>query len=193
MVNAFISSLGLTGVAEENVQARVRGTTLMGLSNQEGHLVLATGNKSELAVGYSTLYGDAVGGYAPIKDLFKSEIWALAKWRNQIALSRGEQQPIPTNSITKEPSAELRPDQKDSDSLPPYALLDRLLTIYIENDGGLAGLLEAGFDVTLATKVIQMVDRAEYKRRQYPPGPKISRRAFGKDRRLPITSGWREN
>ena len=193
MVNAFVSSLGLTGVAEENVQARVRGTTLMGLSNQEGHLVLATGNKSELAVGYSTLYGDAVGGYAPIKDLFKSEIWALAKWRNQIAVSRGEQQPIPTNSITKEPSAELRPDQKDSDSLPPYALLDRLLTIYIENDGGLAGLLEAGFDATLATKVIHMVDSAEYKRRQYPPGPKISRRAFGKDRRLPITSGWRES
>jgi NAD+ synthase (glutamine-hydrolysing) len=193
MVNSFLNSLGLTGLAEENVQARVRGTSLMGLSNQEGHLVLATGNKSELAVGYSTLYGDAVGGYAPIKDLFKSEVWALAKWRNQVAISRGEQQPIPTNSITKEPSAELRPDQKDSDSLPPYDLLDQLLTIYIENDGGLAGLLEAGFDRELATKVIQMVDRAEYKRRQYPPGPKISRRAFGKDRRLPITSGWREN
>jgi NAD+ synthase (glutamine-hydrolysing) len=155
MVNSFLNSLGLTGLAE--------------------------------------LYGDAVGGYAPIKDLFKSEVWALAKWRNQVAISRGEQQPIPTNSITKEPSAELRPDQKDSDSLPPYDLLDQLLTIYIENDGGLAGLLEAGFDRELATKVIQMVDRAEYKRRQYPPGPKISRRAFGKDRRLPITSGWREN
>ena len=192
MVDGFLNSLNLTGLAEENLQARVRGTTLMGLSNQEGHLVLATGNKSELAVGYSTLYGDAVGGYAPIKDLLKSEVWAIARWRNKVAASRGEQQPIPVNSIIKEPSAELRPDQKDTDSLPSYDLLDQLLTIYIENDGGLQGLLSAGFDSELATKVIQMVDRAEYKRRQYPPGPKISRRAFGKDRRLPITSGWRE-
>ena len=192
MVDGFLNSLNLTGLAEENLQARVRGTTLMGLSNQEGHLVLATGNKSELAVGYSTLYGDAVGGYAPIKDLLKSEVWAIARWRNKVAASRGEQQPIPVNSIIKEPSAELRPDQKDTDSLPSYDLLDQLLTIYIENDGGLQGLLSAGFDSELATKVIQMVDRAEYKRRQDPPGPKISRRAFGKDRRLPITSGWRE-
>ena len=192
IVNSFINALGLTGLAEENVQARVRGTTLMGLSNQEGHLVLATGNKSELAVGYSTLYGDAVGGYAPIKDLLKSEVWAIAKWRNAVAASRGEIEPIPLNSIIKEPSAELRPDQKDSDSLPDYDLLDRMLAIYIENDGGLQGLLSAGFDQELATRVVQMVDRAEYKRRQYPPGPKISRRAFGKDRRLPITSGWRE-
>ena len=193
MVNSFLNSLNLTGLAEENVQARVRGTTLMGLSNQEGHLVLATGNKSELAVGYSTLYGDAVGGYAPIKDLLKSEVWAIARWRNKVAVARNEQEPIPLNSIDKEPSAELRPDQKDSDSLPDYHLLDKLLTIYIENDGGLQGLLDAGFDSALAIKVIQMVDRAEYKRRQYPPGPKISRRAFGKDRRLPITSDWREN
>lgn len=193
MVNSFLNSLGLTGMAEENVQARVRGTTLMGLSNQEGHLVLATGNKSELAVGYSTLYGDAVGGYAPIKDLLKSEVWAISRWRNKIAVARGEQEPIPLNSITKEPSAELRPDQRDTDSLPDYTLLDQLLTIYIENDGGLQGLLDAGFDPELAVKVIRMVDLAEYKRRQYPPGPKISRRAFGKDRRLPITSGWREN
>lgn len=193
MVDAFLNTLGLIGLAEENVQARVRGTTLMGLSNQEGHLVLATGNKSELAVGYSTLYGDAVGGYAPIKDIFKSEVWALARWRNKVALSRGEVEPIPVNSILKEPSAELRPDQKDSDSLPPYEVLDQLLSIYIERDGGLAGLIAAGVDPHLATKVIQMVDRAEYKRRQYPPGPKISRRAFGKDRRLPITSGWRES
>jgi len=193
MVNSFLNSLNLTGLAEENVQARVRGTTLMGLSNQEGHLVLATGNKSELAVGYSTLYGDAVGGYAPIKDLLKSEVWALARWRNKVAVARNEQEPIPYNSINKEPSAELRPDQKDSDSLPDYLLLDKLLTIYIENDGGLQGLLDAGFEPALAIKIIQMVDRSEYKRRQYPPGPKISRRAFGKDRRLPITSGWREN
>lgn len=193
MVNSFLNSLGLTGLAEENVQARVRGTTLMGLSNQEGHLVLATGNKSELAVGYSTLYGDAVGGYAPIKDLLKSEVWAISRWRNKVATARGEQEPIPYNSIEKAPSAELRPDQKDSDSLPDYTLLDQLLTIYIENDGGLQGLLDAGFESELAIRVIQMVDRAEYKRRQYPPGPKISRRAFGKERRLPITSGWREN
>ena len=193
MVNSFLTALGLTGLAEENLQARVRGTTLMGLSNQEGHLVLATGNKSELAVGYSTLYGDAVGGYAPIKDLLKSEVWAIAKWRNQVATSRGETEPIPLNSIVKEPSAELRPDQKDSDSLPDYGLLDQMLVLYVEHDAGLQGLLGAGFDPALATRVIQMVDRAEYKRRQYPPGPKISRRAFGKDRRLPITSNWREN
>ena len=193
MVNSFLTALGLTGLAEENLQARVRGTTLMGLSNQEGHLVLATGNKSELAVGYSTLYGDAVGGYAPIKDLLKSEVWAIAKWRNEVARSRGEVEPIPLNSIIKEPSAELRPDQKDSDSLPDYGLLDQMLLLYIEQDAGLQGLLDAGFDPALATRVIQMVDRAEYKRRQYPPGPKISRRAFGKYRRLPITSSWREN
>jgi NAD+ synthase (glutamine-hydrolysing) len=193
MVDGFLNNLGLTGLAEENVQARVRGTTLMGLSNQEGHLVLATGNKSELAVGYSTLYGDAVGGYAPIKDLFKSEVWAVARWRNKLAQATGQVALIPESSITKEPSAELRPDQKDSDSLPDYAVLDQILTIYIENDGGLQGLLGAGFSEELATRVIQLVDRAEYKRRQYPPGTKISRRAFGKDRRLPITSSWRES
>ncbi len=193
MVSTFLSQLGLTGLAEENVQARVRGTTLMGLSNQEGHLVLATGNKSELAVGYSTLYGDAVGGYAPIKDLFKSEVWALAKWRNDQAKKNGYTPPIPENSISKEPSAELRPGQKDTDSLPDYLKLDQILHIYIEEDLGLAGILAAGFDLELATKIIRMVDAAEYKRRQYPPGTKISKRAFGKDRRLPITSAWREH
>ena len=164
----------------------------MGLSNQEGHCVLATGNKSELAVGYSTLYGDAVGGFAPIKDLLKSEVWAIARWRNRVAAQRGQTPPIPENSISKEPSAELRPDQKDSDSLPEYDILDQILTIYIENDGGLAGILSAGFSEELAVRVIGMVDRAEYKRRQYPPGTKVSRRAFGKDRRLPITSKWSE-
>lgn len=192
MVDSFIENLGLTGLAEENVQARVRGTTLMGLSNQDGHLVLATGNKSELAVGYSTLYGDAVGGYAPIKDLLKMEVWAIARWRNAEALRRGEVPPIPESSINKEPSAELRPDQKDSDSLPDYPTLDRMLTIYIDQDGGLEGLLDAGFSEELAMRTIRMVDRAEYKRRQYPPGPKVSARAFGKDRRLPITSHWTE-
>ena len=192
MVATFLSNLGLTGLAEENVQARVRGTTLMGLSNQEGHLVLANGNKSELSVGYSTLYGDAVGGYAPIKDLFKVDVWALAKWRNNVAMLRGEVPPIPVNSIEKEPSAELRPGQKDSDSLPEYHELDAVLEIYIENDGGISGIIDAGFSPELAHRVANLVDRAEYKRRQYPPGTKISRRAFGKDRRVPITSGWRE-
>jgi NAD+ synthase (glutamine-hydrolysing) len=192
MVEQVRHQLSLSGVADENLQARIRGVTLMALSNQEGHLVLATGNKSELAVGYSTLYGDAVGGYAPIKDLFKVDVWALARWRNAQATLLGVQPPIPERSITKEPSAELRPGQRDTDSLPDYELLDRLLQIYIEEDGGLAGLLAAGIDHALAERVIQMVDRAEYKRRQYPPGPKVSARAFGKERRLPMTSRWRE-
>jgi NAD+ synthase (glutamine-hydrolysing) len=192
MVDAFIKELSLTGLAEENVQARVRGTTLMGLSNQEGHLVLATGNKSELACGYSTLYGDAVGGYAPIKDIYKTDVWALSRWRNQVARDAGETPPIPENSITKEPSAELRPDQKDSDSLPEYEILDRVLKAYVDDDLGRDALIAAGFDKELVTRVIGLVDRAEYKRRQYPPGTKVSQRAFGKDRRLPMTSSWRE-
>ena len=193
MVQSFISNLGLAGLAEENVQARVRGTTLMGLSNQEGHLVLATGNKSELAVGYSTLYGDAVGGYAPIKDLYKTQVWDLARWRNQQAINEGQSAPIPVNSINKEPSAELRPGQKDTDSLPDYKVLDQILHIYIDQDGGRPGAISAGFDAALVDRIVQMVDRAEYKRRQYPPGTKISGKAFGKDRRLPITSHWKES
>ena len=193
MVQSFISNLGLAGLAEENVQARVRGTTLMGLSNQEGHLVLATGNKSELAVGYSTLYGDAVGGYAPIKDLYKTQVWDLARWRNQQAINVGQAAPIPVNSINKEPSAELRPGQKDTDSLPDYKVLDQILHIYIDQDGGRPSAISAGFDAGLVDRIVQMVDRAEYKRRQYPPGTKISGKAFGKDRRLPITSHWKES
>ncbi|NBU57511.1 MAG: NAD+ synthase [Actinobacteria bacterium] len=192
MVDEFISVVGLTGLAEENVQARVRGTTLMGLSNQHGHLVLATGNKSELACGYSTLYGDAVGGYAPIKDIYKTDVWALVRWRNKVALESGEVPPIPERSITKEPSAELRPDQKDSDSLPEYEILDKVLMAYVDDDMGHDALIEAGFDKALVVRVIGMVDKAEYKRRQYPPGTKVSKRAFGKDRRLPMTSKWRE-
>ena len=192
MVDAFTGQVELSGLAEENVQARVRGTTLMGLSNQNGHLVLATGNKSELACGYSTLYGDAVGGYAPIKDIYKTDVWALARWRNRVAIEAGEVAPIPENSITKEPSAELRPDQKDSDSLPEYELLDRVLKAYVDEDLGHDALIAAGFDKELVIRVIGMVDRAEYKRRQYPPGTKVSQRAFGKDRRLPMTSKWRE-
>jgi NAD+ synthase (glutamine-hydrolysing) len=192
MVDAYMNNLVLKGIAEENLQARVRGTTLMGISNQEGHLVLATGNKSELAVGYSTLYGDAVGGFAPIKDIYKTDVWALSRWRNEVARERGEAEPIPVNSIEKEPSAELRPGQKDTDSLPDYLLLDRVLTAYVDDDQGYAALIAAGFDEALVRRVIAMVDRAEYKRRQYPPGPKVSKRAFGKDRRLPMTSRWQE-
>jgi NAD+ synthase (glutamine-hydrolysing) len=192
MVDAYMNNLVLKGLAEENLQARVRGTTLMGISNQEGHLVLATGNKSELAVGYSTLYGDAVGGFAPIKDIYKTDVWALARWRNEVAIAAGQVAPIPVNSIEKEPSAELRPDQKDSDSLPDYLLLDRVLTAYVDEDQGSAALIAAGFDEALVRRVIAMVDKAEYKRRQYPPGPKVSKRAFGKDRRLPMTNSWSE-
>jgi NAD+ synthase (glutamine-hydrolysing) len=192
MVDAYMNNLVLKGLAEENLQARVRGTTLMGISNQEGHLVLATGNKSELAVGYSTLYGDAVGGFAPIKDIYKTDVWALSRWRNEVARLRGEAEPIPVNSIEKEPSAELRPGQKDTDSLPDYLLLDRVLTAYVDEDQGSTALIAAGFDEALVRRVIAMVDKAEYKRRQYPPGPKVSKRAFGKDRRLPMTSRWQE-
>ena len=192
MVDSYMANLTLKGLAEENLQARVRGTTLMGISNQEGHLVLATGNKSELAVGYSTLYGDAVGGYAPIKDVYKTDVWALARWRNAQAIAAGEVAPIPKRSITKEPSAELRPDQKDTDSLPDYELLDKVLMRYVDGDEGFDSLTAADFDIALVTRIIGLVDKAEYKRRQYPPGAKVSARAFGKDRRLPMTSRWSE-
>jgi NAD+ synthase (glutamine-hydrolysing) len=193
MVDAYLDALKLTGLAEENLQARVRGTTLMGLSNAEGHLVLATGNKSELAAGYSTIYGDAVGGFAPLKDVPKTMVWKLAEWRNAEAERRGETPPIPPNSISKPPSAELRPGQLDTDSLPDYVVLDDLLDDYVEHDASAADLVASGFDVDLVEKILRLVDLAEYKRRQYPPGPKISLRAFGRDRRLPITNAWREH
>ncbi|MGE5762423.1 MAG: NAD+ synthase, partial [Mycobacterium leprae] len=192
MVDAYEGQLQLSGLAHENLQARVRGTTLMGLSNQHGHLVLTTGNKSELATGYSTLYGDSAGGFAPIKDVPKTLVWRLARWRNRVAEEKGATPPIPQRSIEKAPSAELRPGQLDSDSLPAYDELDRLLDDYIEKDLGRDALVAAGHDPALVERVIRMVDAAEYKRRQYPPGPKISLRAFGRDRRLPITSRWRE-
>ncbi len=192
MVDAYMNEIALTGLAEENLQARVRGTTLMAISNQENMLVLATGNKSELACGYSTLYGDAVGGYAPIKDIYKVDVWALSRWRNAAAIAAGEVPPIPQRSIEKEPSAELRPDQKDSDSLPEYEVLDEVLRNYVDEDRGHDALVAMGFDPALVKQVIAMVDKAEYKRRQYPPGTKVSKRAFGKDRRLPMTSLWRE-
>jgi NAD+ synthase (glutamine-hydrolysing) len=192
MVDAFVESLSLSGLAEENVQARVRGTTLMALSNAEGHLVLATGNKSELAVGYSTIYGDAVGGFAPIKDVGKSLVWRLARWRNADAAARGERPPIPENSISKAPSAELRPGQLDTDSLPDYEVLDQILARYVDGDVSVADIVAAGFDAALVSRIARLVDGAEWKRRQYPPGPKISLKSFGKDRRLPITTKWRE-
>jgi NAD+ synthase (glutamine-hydrolysing) len=192
MVDSFQAELGLTGLAGENLQARVRGVILMGLSNAEGHLALTTGNKSELATGYSTLYGDSAGGFAPIKDVPKTLVWDLARWRNAEAAGRGETPPIPENSITKPPSAELSPGQLDTDSLPEYAVLDALLDDYVVKDLGVAGLVAAGHDPGLVERVVTMVDRAEFKRRQYPPGPKITPRNFGRDRRLPITNRWRE-
>ena len=191
MVEAFLGQLGVSGLAEENLQARVRGTTLMALSNSEGHLVLATGNKSELAVGYSTIYGDAVGGFAPIKDTSKTMVWALSRWRNAKAEFSGEIPPIPVNSIEKEPSAELRPDQLDSDSLPDYEALDAILELYVDRDASVSDLIAMGFDSELVTQIISLTDRAEYKRRQYPPGTKISTKSFGRDRRLPITNRWK--
>ncbi len=192
MMDGYESSLDLHGLAEENLQARIRGTIWMALSNEEGHLVLACGNKSELATGYTTLYGDSVGGFAPIKDVPKTLVWELARWRNEQAAERGQTPPIPENSISKPPSAELRPGQLDSDSLPDYHVLDKLLDDYVEKDMGSAQLVAAGHDPALVERVIQLVDRAEYKRRQYPPGTKISVKNFGRDRRLPITSRWRE-
>ncbi|WP_432707430.1 NAD+ synthase [Nocardiopsis ansamitocini] len=190
MVDAFEDAVKIDGLAAENLQARVRGQLLMTLSNQEGHLVLTTGNKSELAAGYSTLYGDSAGGFAPIKDAWKTLVWELALWRNAEAERGGETAPIPENSITKPPSAELRPGQLDTDSLPDYPVLDALLDDYVGTDLGRAELVAAGHDADLVDRMIRLVDRAEYKRRQYPPGPKVSKRNFGRDRRLPITNRW---
>ncbi|MEU4496476.1 NAD+ synthase [Streptomyces sp. NPDC023998] len=192
MFDAYMGALGLTGLAEENLQSRLRGTTLMAISNQEGHIVLAPGNKSELAVGYSTLYGDSVGAYGPIKDVYKTTVFRLAQWRNRAAEERGQVPPIPEASITKPPSAELRPGQVDTDSLPDYDVLDRILALYVDRDQGKDAIVAAGFDEELVAKTLRMVDTAEYKRRQYPPGTKISAKGFGKDRRLPITNRWRE-
>lgn len=192
MMRAYLKTLEFTGLAEENLQARVRGMTLMGISNQEGHLVLATGNKSELSVGYSTIYGDAVGGFAPIMDVPKVDVWALANWRNLRAKELGEIAPIPESSISKEPSAELRPGQQDSDSLPNYEELDAILQAYVEQDKSAEQIIAAGFDSDTVHRILKLTDRAEYKRRQYPPGPKVSRKAFGKDRRMPLTNFWNE-
>jgi NAD+ synthase (glutamine-hydrolysing) len=183
--------LKLRDVAAENLQARVRGTILMSLSNQEGHLTLTTGNKSELAVGYSTIYGDSVGGFAPLKDVSKTLVWQLAKWRNQFAAQQGQAQPIPENSISKPPSAELRPGQVDQDSLPDYSILDEILDAYIERKLGRDQIKAMGFDAAVVDKIVGLVDKAEWKRRQGAIGPKITGMAFGRDRRLPITNRYR--
>jgi NAD+ synthase (glutamine-hydrolysing) len=194
-VDAFTAALrhtgGLHGLAAENLQARVRGTLLMALSNEHGHLVLTTGNKSELATGFSTLYGDSAGGFAPIKDVPKTTVWALARWRNSEAARRGELPPIPEAIIIKPPSAELAPGQLDSDRLPDYAELDAVLVDYVDRDRDRGELVAAGHDPAVVDQVIRLVDLAEYKRRQNPPGPKVTSKAFGRDRRLPITSRWR--
>src|SRR3954462_6404269 len=183
---------GLHGLAEENLQSRIRGTAWMALSNQLGHLMLVGGNKSELATGFATLYGDTACGFAPIKDVPKTLVWELARWRNAVARERGEVEPIPQQIIDKPPSAELAPGQLDADRLPPYDVLDRLLDDYARPDKGPDELTRGGYDAELVERVIRLVDAAEYKRRQYPPGPKISPKNFGRDRRLPITSAWRE-
>lgn len=169
-------------VTEENLQARIRGAILMAASNKFGPMVLATGNKSELAVGYSTIYGDMVGGFAPIKDVFKTLVYRLAEWRNELGPA------IPESTMRKPPSAELRPDQKDSDSLPPYDILDPILDLYVEDDLGAGEIVAEGHDPAVVRRVLRMVDRSEYKRRQSAPGVKITVKAFGKDRRLPITN-----
>ena len=175
------------GIAEENLQARIRGNLLMALSNKFGSLVLATGNKSEVAVGYSTLYGDMAGGFAPLQDVPKTTVYELARWRNK----QTDPAPIPDRVLEKAPSAELRPNQRDTDSLPPYEVLDPLIEDYVEEDRSPEEMVEAGADPDLVRRVIEMIDRAEYKRRQAPPGVKITPKAFGRDRRLPITNRYR--
>ncbi len=192
-VEAVEKHVDLHGLASENLQSRIRGLIVMALSNEHTpSIVLTAGNKSELATGYSTLYGDSAGGFAPIKDVSKSMVWALSRWRNAEADKNGETPPIPENSIAKPPSAELRPGQLDTDSLPDYDVLDPILVGYVDRDRSSADLVAEGHDPQVVERVIGLVDRAEYKRRQYPPGPKISVKAFGRDRRLPITSGWKE-
>jgi NAD+ synthase (glutamine-hydrolysing) len=191
MVASFETQLELSDVARENLQARMRGVILMAESNTRGHLTLTTGNKSELAVGYSTIYGDSVGGFAPLKDVEKTLVWQLAKWRNAWALENGETPPIPENSISKPPSAELRPDQTDQDSLPEYDLLDAILDAYVEKRMSAKQIIAAGFNAETVHRVLTLVDRAEWKRRQGAIGPKITGMAFGRDRRLPITNKYK--
>jgi NAD+ synthase (glutamine-hydrolysing) len=175
------------GVAEENVQARVRGLLVMALSNKFGWLALATGNKSELSVGYATLYGDMAGGFALLKDVYKTDVFRLAKHMNE----RARRELIPLSVIERPPSAELRANQRDEDTLPPYAELDRVLQAYVELDSSREELTSDGFDKDVVDRAVGMIDRAEYKRRQAPPGVKLRPKAFGRDRRVPITNRWR--
>jgi NAD+ synthase (glutamine-hydrolysing) len=193
---AFAAYLAMTNQAfhgrdvdltEENLQSRVRGTTLMALSNKFGWMVLTTGNKSELAVGYFTLYGDSVGGFAVIKDIFKTDVYALSHRVNV----RAGREVIPSATLTKPPSAELRPDQRDDQSLPPYDVLDAVLAMYVEQDRTAAEIIAHGFDESLVRRIVRLVDNNEYKRRQLPPGVRVTSKAFGKDRRLPITNAYR--
>lgn len=179
-----------TGVAEENLQSRIRGTLLMAMSNKFGHLLLTTGNKSEYAVGYATLYGDMAGGYAPIKDVPKMLVYDLCRWRNGTTTRSGT--PIPQRTIDKAPSAELRPDQFDTDSLPPYEILDAIVDARVVDVLGVDAIVARGFERATVERIVRLIDLAEYKRRQSAPGPKVTRRAFGRERRFPITSGWRE-
>jgi NAD+ synthase (glutamine-hydrolysing) len=190
MYHAFMQGLhhefagSIAGLAEQNLQARCRGVLLMGISNKHGLLVLTTGNKSEMAVGYSTLYGDMAGGFDVLKDVPKMVVYALAEYRNSLGTV------IPRSVIERAPSAELAPGQVDADNLPPYPVLDRILELYIDKDQSMAMICQQGFDPGVVEQVIRMVDRNEYKRRQAPIGVRISERGFGRDRRYPITSGW---
>ena len=190
MFDAFMGALDeefagrAVDTTEQNIQARCRGVLLMAISNKKGFLVLTTGNKSEMAVGYSTLYGDMAGGFDVLKDVPKTLVFELARYRNSIAAV------IPERVIERPPSAELAPDQKDEDSLPPYSVLDRILERYVERDMSANAIIDEGFDAETVRRVVRMVDLNEYKRRQAPIGPRITRKAFGRDRRYPVTSGW---
>jgi NAD+ synthase (glutamine-hydrolysing) len=186
-VEQFVEKLKLQGLAAENLQARIRAVILMAISNTAGHLLLSTGNKTELAVGYSTIYGDAAGGYAPIKDVEKTLVWDLARYRNELATKQGQTPPIPEGSITKPPSAELRADQLDQDSLPEYAVLDRILELHIEQKMSESEIIAQGLDATTVESVLRLVSSSEWKRRQSAIGPRITKLAFGRERRLPIT------
>jgi NAD+ synthase (glutamine-hydrolysing) len=179
------------GLTDENLQSRIRGVLMMAISNATGAIVLTTGNKSEMAVGYSTLYGDSVGGFAVIKDVPKTLVYELCHYRNEVARRDGDPEPIPAAVLEKAPSAELRPDQRDDQSLPPYDVLDPLLELYVEDDATAEEIIALGYDRALVTRITRLVDRSEYKRRQMPPGVRISKKAFGRDRRMPITNAFR--
>jgi NAD+ synthase (glutamine-hydrolysing) len=182
-----------SGLTDENLQSRLRGVLLMATSNAKGWIVLTTGNKSEMATGYSTLYGDSAGGFAVIKDVPKTLVYDLCRYRNTQAVLEGLPGPIPDSVLDKPPSAELRPDQRDDQSLPPYEELDPVLQGYVEGDRTAADLVAEGFDPAVVDQVVRLVDGAEYKRRQMPPGVRITTKAFGKDRRMPITNHYRSS